>query len=36
MKTFLLILAVAISLAACGVRGDPEPPGGAQKTDQSQ
>jgi predicted small lipoprotein YifL len=26
MKTFLLFLALSVSLAACGVKGDPEPP----------
>ena len=26
MKTLLLLLALSLSLAACGVRGDPEPP----------
>jgi predicted small lipoprotein YifL len=26
MKAILLLLAVTVSLAACGVRGDPEPP----------
>jgi predicted small lipoprotein YifL len=26
MKTLLVLLALSLSLAACGVRGDPEPP----------
>ena len=26
MKTLILCLALTLSLAACGVRGDPEPP----------
>ena len=26
MKTLLLLLALSMGLAACGVRGDPEPP----------
>ncbi len=26
MKTILLLLLLSMSLAACGVRGDPEPP----------
>jgi predicted small lipoprotein YifL len=26
MKTILLLLALSVGLAACGVRGDPEPP----------
>jgi predicted small lipoprotein YifL len=26
MKTFLVLLALTLGLAACGVRGDPEPP----------
>jgi predicted small lipoprotein YifL len=26
MKTLLVLLALTLSLAACGVRGDPEPP----------
>jgi predicted small lipoprotein YifL len=26
MKTLLVLLALTLGLAACGVRGDPEPP----------
>jgi predicted small lipoprotein YifL len=26
MKTLLVLLALSLSLAACGVKGDPEPP----------
>lgn len=26
MKTLLVLFALGLSLAACGVRGDPEPP----------
>jgi predicted small lipoprotein YifL len=26
MKTILLLVALSVSLAACGVKGDPEPP----------
>ncbi|HUR42998.1 MAG TPA: lipoprotein [Aestuariivirga sp.] len=26
MKTAVLLIALTLSLAACGVRGDPEPP----------
>ncbi len=26
MKNILLLIALALTLAACGVRGDPEPP----------
>ena len=26
MKTLLVLIALSLSLAACGVKGDPEPP----------
>jgi predicted small lipoprotein YifL len=26
MKTLILLLALSVSLAACGIKGDPEPP----------
>jgi len=31
MKTLLLIIALCAGLAACGVRGDPEPPPATQQ-----
>jgi predicted small lipoprotein YifL len=31
MKKITLMLAIALSLAACGVRGDPEPPAYTQQ-----
>ena len=34
MKTIILLLALSLSLAACGVRGDPEPPPAASKQAQ--
>ena len=33
MKAVLLILALSLSLAACGIKGDPEPP---KSTDTQQ
>ena len=33
MKTVLLILALSLTLAACGIKGDPEPP---KSTDTQQ
>ena len=30
MKTVLLMLALSLGLAACGVKGDPEPPPATQ------
>ncbi len=33
MKTVLLLLALSLTLAACGVKGDPEPP---KSTDTQQ
>ena len=35
MKTALLVLALAVSLAACGIKGDPQPPK-ATNTQQAQ
>ena len=35
MKTILLILALSLTLAACGVRGDPVAPG-KEPAEQSQ
>jgi predicted small lipoprotein YifL len=31
MNKIILMLAIALSLAACGVRGDPEPPAYTQQ-----
>lgn len=31
MKTVLILLALSLGLAACGVRGDPEPPPAAEQ-----
>jgi predicted small lipoprotein YifL len=31
MKIMLLFLAMSLGLAACGVKGDPEPPPAAQQ-----
>ena len=31
MRTILLLLAVLLTLSACGVRGDPEAPPGGEK-----
>ena len=31
MRTVLLLLALIVTLAACGVRGDPEAPPGGEK-----
>jgi predicted small lipoprotein YifL len=31
MKTILLLLALSVGLAACGIKGDPERPSAAQK-----
>ena len=33
MKTVLLILAISLTLAACGIKGDPQPP---KSTDTQQ
>jgi predicted small lipoprotein YifL len=33
MKTVLLLLAISLSLAACGIKGDPVPP---KSTDTQQ
>ena len=33
MKTVLLLLALSLTLAACGIKGDPEPP---KSTDTQQ
>ena len=33
MKTVLLLLAMSLTLAACGIKGDPEPP---KSTDTQQ
>ncbi len=35
MKTALLLLALSIGLAACGIKGDPEPPKSTE-TQQAQ
>ena len=32
VKTVLVLLALSASLAACGVKGDPEPPPATEKT----
>ena len=32
MKAMLLLLALSLGLAACGVRGDPEPPPATEQT----
>ena len=36
MKAVLLLLALSLTLAACGIKGDPEPPDVTQKTEQAQ
>ena len=36
MKTALLLLAVSLTLAACGIKGDPEPPKSTETTQQAQ
>jgi|GEM_PF-6933114 len=36
MRAILIILALAVSLAACGVRGDPELPPGTPKPAKPQ
>ena len=33
MKTILLILALCLTVASCGVRGDPEAPPGLQQVE---
>jgi predicted small lipoprotein YifL len=35
MKTVLLLLAMSFTLAACGIKGDPEPPKSTE-TQQAQ
>lgn len=35
MKTALLLLALSLTLAACGIKGDPEPPKSTE-TQQAQ
>ena len=34
MKAVLLLIALSLGLAACGMKGDPEPPDATQKTTQ--
>lgn len=36
MKTVLLLLALTLTLAACGIKGDPQPPDATQKSTQAQ
>ena len=36
MKPALLLLALSLTLAACGIKGDPQPPDATQKTEQAQ
>lgn len=36
MKTVFLLLAVSLTLAACGIKGDPEPPKSTETTQQAQ
>ena len=36
MKTALLLLAVSLALAACGIKGDPEPPKATDPTTETQ
>ncbi|WP_373505043.1 lipoprotein [Aestuariivirga sp.] len=36
MKTLALILALSLSLAACGIKGDPEPPPAEPSTNSDQ
>ena len=31
MKAFLLILSLSLGLAACGIKGDPQPPPATQQ-----
>jgi predicted small lipoprotein YifL len=35
MKTVLLLLAISLTLAACGIKGDPQPPKSTE-TQQAQ
>ncbi|WP_421693138.1 LPS translocon maturation chaperone LptM [Aestuariivirga sp.] len=36
MKSVLMLLALSLALAACGIKGDPEPPPATEKTQQAQ
>lgn len=36
MKAVLLLLALSLTLAACGIKGDPQPPDATEKTTQAQ
>ena len=36
MKTVLLLLALSLTLAACGIKGDPQPPKSTETTQQAQ
>ena len=36
MKAVLLLIALSLTLAACGIKGDPEPPKSTETTQQAQ
>ena len=36
MKTVLLLLAISFTVAACGIKGDPQPPKSADKSTETQ
>ena len=36
MKAVLLLLAMSLSLAACGIKGDPEPPKATEPSTETQ
>jgi predicted small lipoprotein YifL len=36
MKAVLLLLAMSLSLAACGIKGDPQPPKATDPTTETQ
>jgi predicted small lipoprotein YifL len=36
MKTVLLLLAISLTLAACGIKGDPQPPKSTDTSTETQ